>query len=325
MSAKELPLKKVRKNAYWAKLEKCLNSYKNILIITVDFVGSKQMQTVRAAIRGRGEVLMGKNTIIRKVLRENSEANPDLLGLLPLIRGNMGFVFTNGDLNAIRKEVISFKLPAAAKSGVIAPINVTIPAGPTGLDPGQTSFFQTLNISTKITKGSIEITSAVHLCFVGQKVTTSAVALLSKLNMKPFEYGIEVTNVYEDGSVYAASVLDLETEDLIGLFCGAASQLAALSFSLGEVNLATMPHSFGRAFNMLCAIGIESDYVFEECKVVKEMLDNPGAFAGAAAGGDAAAEAAPAAAAADDDDDDEDAAPAMDMFGDDGGDAEADY
>jgi len=313
MSAKELPLKKVRKNAYWAKLEKCLNSYKNILIITVDFVGSKQMQTVRAAIRGRGEVLMGKNTIIRKVLRENSETNPALLGLLPLIRGNMGFVFTNGDLNAIRKEITSFKLPAGAKANVIAPINVTIPAGPTGLDPGQTSFFQTLNISTKITKGSIEITSAVHLCFAGVKVTTSAVALLSKLNMKPFEYGIEVTDVYEDGSVYSASVLDLDTDDLIGLFCGAASTLAALSFSLGEVNAATVPHSFGRAFNMLCAIGIEADYVFEECKIVKEMLANPGAFSG---GGAAAAGDAPAAAAAVvEEEEDEDAAPAMDMFG----------
>jgi len=70
---KELSAKKVRKNIYWAKLEKALNTYKNILIITVDFVGSKQMQQVRMAIRGRGEILMGKNTIMRKVIREMSE------------------------------------------------------------------------------------------------------------------------------------------------------------------------------------------------------------------------------------------------------------
>ena len=84
------------------------------------------------AIRGKGEVIMGKNTIMRKVIRDNGEKNPKLLALLPLIRGNMGFIFTNGDLNAIRTQVQEFKLPAAAKPGVVAPIDVIIPPGPTG-------------------------------------------------------------------------------------------------------------------------------------------------------------------------------------------------
>jgi len=57
----------VRKSAYWNKLNTALDEYKNILVIGVDFVGSKQMQQVRIALRGKGIVLMGKNTIIRKV------------------------------------------------------------------------------------------------------------------------------------------------------------------------------------------------------------------------------------------------------------------
>jgi len=140
--SKELSLKKQRKNAYWAKLETAMTTYNNILIITVDFVGSRQMQTVRAAIRGQGTIIMGKNTIMRKVIRDNSVKKPDLLNLLPLIYGNMGMIFVNDgvDLNSIRKTVSSYKMPAAAKSGVVAPKNVSIPAGPTGLDPGQTSF-----------------------------------------------------------------------------------------------------------------------------------------------------------------------------------------
>lgn len=317
---KELSAKKIRKNIYWKKLEACLDAYKNILIIGVDFVGSKQMQEVRLSIRGKGEILMGKNTIIRKVLREKGENKPELLDLLPLIKGNMGFLFTNGDLNAIRKQVTSFKIPAAAKAGVIAPKDVTVPAGPTGLDPGQTSFFQTLNISTKIVKGAIEITSDVRLCFKGEKVSTSAVALLAKLNVKPFEYGIVVSHVFEDGSIYDASVLDLNMDDLVDLFSNATAFLSAISFEIGQVNKATMPHSFGRAFNMLAAIGIESDYICEEFKIVKEMLENPGAFSG----GGAAAGGAAAAAAPEPEEEEEEAAPAMDMFGD-GGDAEGDY
>lgn len=318
---KELSLKKQRKNAYWAKLETAMTTYNNILIITVDFVGSRQMQTVRAAIRGQGTIIMGKNTIMRKVIRDNSVKKPDLLNLLPLIKGNMGMIFVNDgvDLNSIRKTVSSYKMPAAAKSGVVAPKNVSIPAGPTGLDPGQTSFFQTLNVNTKISKGSIEITSEVQLCFQGEKVTASAVALLSKLGIKPFEFGIVCGYVYESGSVYDASVLDLETSDLINMFCGAVASLAAISFEIGKVNATTIPHSFGRAFNILVAIALETEYEFDELTAVKEALANPGAGAAGAAGAAGDAAAAPVV----EEEEEEEAAPAMDMFGgDEGGDAE---
>lgn len=309
-----LSKRKLRKNAYWAKLEALLQEYNNILIVTVDFVGSKQMQQVRMAIRGRGVVLMGKNTIIRKVIADNIKNNPKLEALLPYIRGNMGFIFTNCDLNEMRKEVQSFKMPAAAKSGVIAPISVTIPAGRTGLDPGQTSFFQTLNIATKISKGAIEITNDVHLVVAGTKVSSSAVALLNKLGIRPFEYGVVVTSIYEDGSCYDAAVLDLSEDDMIGKFCYSAGLLAAISFEIGEINQATVPHSFGRAFKTLVALAINTDYMFEEMKIVKEMLDNPDAFAGAAAGGGGDAPAAAAAAPVEEEEEEEEAA-GIDMFG----------
>lgn len=56
---------------------------------------------------------------------------------------------------------------------MIAPLTVNIPAGPTGMDPSQTSFFQTLNIATKINKGSIEILNDVEVVTKGTKVRRS--------------------------------------------------------------------------------------------------------------------------------------------------------
>jgi large subunit ribosomal protein LP0 len=312
---KGLSARKIRKNTYWAKLEAAIHEYKNILIIYVDFVGSRQMQEVRMATRGQGILVLGKNTIMRKVIRDNMEKNPKLEALLPYISGNMGFVFTNGDLNAIRKIVTENKMPAAAKVGVVAPIDVTIPSGPTGLDPGQTSFFQTLNIATKITKGTIEIVADVKLCVKGEKVSASAVALLNKLGKKPFEFGINCDAVYEDGSVYDAAVLDMTQSDLLGLFCNAVSKLAAISFSIGEINAATLPHSFGRVFKVLAAICINTEFTFEELKIVREMLANPGAFAGSGGGGGGGAAPAAAAAVVEEEEDEDEAAPAVDMFG----------
>merc|ERR1712137_1217387 len=127
--------------------------------------------------------------LIRRIIREKIKSKPTLEALIPYIRGNMGFVFTNANLNEVRKLILDNKVPAAAKSGGIAPIDVYVPPGPTGMDPGQTAFFQALNIATKIQRGSIEIIDTVHLIKVGDKVTSSAVALLNKLGIKPFSYG----------------------------------------------------------------------------------------------------------------------------------------
>lgn len=69
-------------------------------------------------------------------------------------------------------------------------MDVKLTAGPTGLEPTQTSFFQALGIATKINKGSIEIISDVKLCTQGEKVGPSEAVLLTKMGIKPFAYGV---------------------------------------------------------------------------------------------------------------------------------------
>lgn len=288
--------RKIRKEKYVKKLKEYLEEYHNIIIVQVDNVGSNQMQKVRIALRGKAVVLMGKNTIIRKFVREKLTEKPQLESLLPYVFGNIGFVFTNGDLKEVRKIILDNKVPAAAKSGTVAPNEVIVPAGSTGMDPGQTAFFQALNIATKIVKGAIEIINAVTLLKPGDKVTSSHVALLDKLNIKPFSYGFKVTDVYENGSMYAASILDVSQADLLGKFFNGVSKLAAVSVAIGYPTLATVPYLLGNAFRKLVAISLATDYTFEESKKFKEYLADPSKFATAAP---AAAAAAPAAKAED--------------------------
>jgi len=235
--------------------------------------------------------LMGKNTIARKAIREHQEANPALEALLPFVKGNIGFVFTNGDLNAVRKTVLENKVPASAKQGSIAPIDVFVPPGPTGLDPGQTAFFQALNISTKIARGSIEIINQVHLVKTGEKVSSSHVALLSKLNINPFFYGIKVTHVYESGSVYGADVLDLTPEDLFAKFFSGVRKVAALSLAIGYPTAASLPHVLGGAFRKLLYISSGSGYEFKEAKAFLSAASAAPAAAAATGGKDAGAAA----------------------------------
>jgi len=290
-----MSIAKQRKHRYVKTLKQYLDEFKNALIIEVDNVGSGQLQVIRMELRKTGsKMLMGKNTVIRKVLRDLAPENPKLENLCNIVNGNMGFVFTNEeDLKGLRDMLTETKIPAAAKPGQFAPVSVVVPKGVTPLDPGQTSFFQALDIATKITKGSIEILTDITLIREGERVTASAVALLAKMSIKPFNYGIVVPNIYEDGAVYSSAVLDLTENDLIAKFSAGVRRVAALSLATGYPTLASVPHSIKNAFKKLVAVCVETEYEFEEAKIYKEMLANPDAFKTAAPAAAAETAAAP--------------------------------
>jgi len=296
-----MPLSKDKKKEYYAKMTRMLSTYTKVFVVSVDNVGSQQMNATRRSMRGIAEILMGKNTLMRKVLKEFLEANPGhfYATIEPKLAGNIGFVFTNGDLPKVRDLILANRVPAPARVGAISPVDVTIPAGPTGCDPGQTSFFQVLQVPTKIVKGQIEITNLVNLIKKGDKVGSSEASLLTKLNIRPFSYGLAIDCVFDRGSIFSVAVLDIDESYLCARFAEAVSKIAAVSLQIGYPTQASIPHSIGNAFKSLVAVTVNLDtYSFDKADAYKAFLANPSAFASAAPAAAAGGAAAPAAAAA---------------------------
>merc|ERR1712184_226489 len=202
------------KAGYFTKIVQLLDEYPKCFLVEADNVGSKQMQQIRISLRGHAVVLMGKNTMMRKAIRGHLSNNPQLELLLPHIKGNIGFVFTKEDLVSVRDMILGNKVKAPARAGAIAPLDVTVPAQNTGLGPEKTSFFQALNIPTKITKGTIEITNDVALIKAGDRVGMSEATLLNMLGISPFTYGLVVKKVYDSGTVFDPAILDITDDDL---------------------------------------------------------------------------------------------------------------
>jgi len=289
-----------RKKNYWTRLVSLLDEYHKILIVGADNVGSNHMQQIRRAMRGKAVLLMGKNTMIRKVIRDHLEKTPALEGLLPYVKGNIGLVFTNGDLADVRTKLTELKVQAAAKAGSLSPIDVVVPAGNTNMEPTKTSFFQALSIPTKINRGTIEIINDIHLLSIGQKVTLSQAALLQMLGIRPFQYGLKVQTVYDSGAVYPAAVLDLTDDDILKKFFRGVNNVAALSLQIGYPTVVSVPHSIMNGYKNLLAISVATDYTFPGSEKIKQLLSDPAAFAAAqAAAAPASTPAAGAAPAAD--------------------------
>lgn len=294
-----MPLSKEKKKVYFERMTAMLETYGKVFVVSVDNVGSQQMNATRRSMRGIAEILMGKNTLMRKVMKEFLTNNPDhfYTNLVDKMSGNVGFVFTNYDLPKIRDLILANRVPAPARVGAISPVDVVVPAGPTGCDPGQTSFFQVLQIPTKIVKGQIEITNPVNLIKTGDKVGSSEAALLSKLNIRPFSYGLKIDCVFDHGSIFSVDVLDIDEAFLAGRFMETVRKIAAISLELGIPTQASLPHSIAGAFKALVAVTVNLDnYTFDKAEPYKKFLADPSAFAVAAA--PVASGSAPAAAAA---------------------------
>jgi large subunit ribosomal protein LP0 len=289
-----------KKRAYGQRLVDYIQTYKSAFIVSCDNVGSKQMQQIRISMRGQAAVLMGKNTTIRKVIKDflKKNENHPIANLLPVIVGNVGLIFTNGDLAKVRDVIAGNKVPAPARIGSVAPVDVFVEPGPTGCDPGQTAWFQALNIPTKINKGQIEMISRVHLIKAGDKVGDSQAALLTKLNIRPFSYGLVVQHVYDGGEIIDVAVLDINLEDLTKKFLSGLASFAAISLGLHMPNKASVVHTINDAYKALVSIAIGTDFKFPNAQPFLDFLADPSKFASAAAPAAGGAAPAPAAAAA---------------------------
>uniref|UniRef100_A0A8C9UTB1 Large ribosomal subunit protein uL10 n=1 Tax=Spermophilus dauricus TaxID=99837 RepID=A0A8C9UTB1_SPEDA len=246
------------KSNYFLKIIQLLDDYPKCFTVGADNVGSKQMQQIRMSFRGKAVVLMGKNTMMRKAIRGHLENNPALEKLLPHIRGNVGFVFTKEDLTEIRDTLLANKVPAATRAGAIAPCEVTVPAQNTGLGPKKTSFFQALGITTKISRGTIEIL------------------------------------IFDNGSIYNPEVLDITEETLHSRFLEGVRNVASVCLQIGYPTVASVPHSIISGYKRVLALSVETEYTFPLAEKVKAFLADPSAFVAAATTAAPAAAVAPA-------------------------------
>ncbi|KAK5838082.1 hypothetical protein PVK06_006809 [Gossypium arboreum] len=183
------------------------------------------LQNIRKGLRGDSVVLMGKNTVTKRSIRMHAEktANQAFLNLIPLLQEDVGLIFTKGDLKQVNEEVAKYKVGAPARIGLVAPIDVVVPIGNTGVDPSQTSFSQVLNIPPKINKGTVEIVTPVELMKKGDKV------------------------------VFSPVVLNLTENDLIEKFATGVSMVTALSLAISYLALAAAPHMLTNGYVLAVA------------------------------------------------------------------------
>lgn len=293
--------KRAKKRRIVNRLYENFTKFKQCLVVKLENVTSNQVQQTRLALRKQklGDMVCGKNTVVKKAIdirlkapeegdqdyefrKQNYTKVPQIEKLLQCCKGKVGFIFSDASVSDLKPIIEGNRIPAPAKVGTFAPLEVVIPPGPTGLDPSQISFFHTLNISTKIQKGQIEIVKEFKVCEKGKKIGNSEAAILQKLNIKPFSFGMEILFVYDDGAILTPDIFNVDTEQLLGKFRNAANQLAAVSLAIGHPNVLSVPHMLKNGVKSIASIALETGL---KIKLLEKATAAPagGATAGAPA------------------------------------------
>jgi large subunit ribosomal protein LP0 len=282
-----------RKSKIVTKLCEAFHNYKQIIVVKLDNVSTNQIHRARNILCSngkKGEMIVGKNTLIKKALKFCTETpnpaspdyedhkkwtqNADLLSLEPLMKGNVALLFCDSPYPELREQIEAEKIKMPARTGVVAPVDVWIKAGPTGIEVGKIDLFHKLNISCKTVKSAIEVVKDVKIITKGTNVGEGATRMCKLLNIVPFEYSLMFKYVYLSGTILDETVIEMPQSDITDAMKLYAGYLTGLSLGADIPNSLSVPHFVSNGFKSLLAMGEETGYEFKQLTDAKANSSN---------------------------------------------------
>ena len=275
--------KKDNKVHVYNKTQEFFKKYKNIVIADVKDISTDKIQKIRHEIisLGETETLCGKTTVIQKAIHDMKEAaKGDLPKHLPekaledFVEAMPGIhllvIFTNKDIAEISNITAKYIIEKQAKPGQISPVEIIIPAGPTGMDSSQIDYFQALKIPTKVMRNQLEITTATKILTVGQKITLSEINLMKKFNIKPYKHQMKIKKLLLNGKLYGEEILKVTNDYMKTKLEQGIKNVLGFSLAAHIPTQASAPHVISNAFRNICALSLGTNVLIDATKNMKD-------------------------------------------------------
>ncbi len=192
-------------------LAKQISKSKVVGIINVHGVPAPAFQTMRTNLRGKAEITMLKNTLLKIALQQAGKDKKGLDKLAASVDGQCAVV--TSELNPFRlfKQLDSTKTKMPARGGEVAPDDIEIKAGETPFKPGPVvGELQKAGLPAAIEQGKVVIKKDKLLVKKGDKIPRDVALVLSKLEIYPLTVGLDLSAAFEDGMIYKKDVLAVD-------------------------------------------------------------------------------------------------------------------
>jgi len=216
---------------------------------------------LRKKLQGKAVVKVSKTRVVALALKGTKSG----LGLDPHLKGSVAVIFSELNpfelFSLLKKNSVSMP----AKEGMVAPDNIVVPAGDTGLPPGPAlSDLKAAGLKTVMQGPTISIAEDKVVSKKGELITAGVSGALSKLGIKPIKVSLRASACVEKGQVFLADVLDIDIGKVRRQFAECARNAFNIAVEIAYVTKETAPALVGKAFRAAKAVAIEANFLTPE-------------------------------------------------------------
>ena len=238
------------------ELADLLAGYESVGVVNVTGIPSRQLQNMRREIHEDARLRMSRNTLATRALEEVDDGLEDLS---EYVDGQVALVVTDSNPFALYRKLEESKTPAPISPGEVAPNDITIAAGDTGVDPGPfVGDLQQIGAAARIQDGSIHVTEDSTVAEAGDEVTQEMASVFGELGLEPKEVGLDLRAVFSDGTVFEADELALDIEEYRANFQAATARARNLSINAAYPTAQTAPALLSKALGEAKSLGLQA-------------------------------------------------------------------
>ncbi len=246
--------------------------YPIVAAVNMENLPAKQLQSMRAQLREKVVMKMTKRTLMKFAIEEAKKSKKGIEKLEEHLKGMPALMFTKENPFSLYKTIQKNKSNAPAKAGQIAPEDIIVKAGPTSFAPGPViGELGAIGIKTTVEGGKIAIKQDSIVVKEGQVIKPNVAAMLARLGIEPMKIGLEITAIFENGSIFKKDVLAVDEEAYIKNIGQCASWAFNLAIEAGIFNLETTEFMVQKAFRESKAVAMEANFPADA--VVGEMVE----------------------------------------------------
>jgi len=237
-----------------ADIGEMLEAYDSVGVVDITGIPSRQLQDMRRDLHGTAELRVSRNTLLQRALEETDEGLEQLTGY---VSGQVGLIGTDDNPFGLFQQLEASKTSAPINAGEVAPNDIVIPEGDTGIDPGPfVGELQTVGANARIEEGSIQVLEDSTVLSAGEAVSDDLANVLSELGIEPKEVGLDLRAVYADGVLFEPADLELDVEAYRTDVATAAARARNLALNATVPTAGTLPALLARASGEAKNVGL---------------------------------------------------------------------
>ena len=250
------------------ELVEFIDSFNSVGVVGVAGIPSRQLQAMRRELHGSADVRMSRNTLTTRALEEVDEGVEELT---QYVQGQVALIGTNDNPFGLFKQLEASKTPAPINAGEVAPNDVVIPEGDTGVDPGPfVGELQTVGAAARIQDGSIKVTEDSKVLEEGEVVDEDLANVLIELGIEPKEVGLDLKGVYSEGVLFEPDELAIDVDEYRADIQSAAAAARNLSVNAAYPTAATAGTLLAKASGEAKSVGLFAE--IESPDVVPDLI-----------------------------------------------------